>query len=231
MKTLKQIRSKLDEMKTNDIMKQFGNDREWIGIVKKYKKDIEAFVKSKGRKGMSMDAEEAIIDWAVENDYMGGPDDMDSLDDFYDEHILGESTIREAKGMNIIVQVKGFKGNLKNYDKERQDSGDFDLGSLLDIDTDSPDTKYSGSTVTYSFDEDETGYTAGDIKSMFQNAVKKSKDFNKYSKYTADMIKKNPNKDPSDFPGNKQLDDFYIGAHYNKSVTPGKPFMYSVKLK
>ena len=147
------------------------------------------------------------------------------------DEILGESTIREAKGMNIIVQVKGFKGNLKNYDKERQDSGDFDLGSLLDIDTDSPDTKYSESTVIYSFDEDETGYTAGDIKSMFQNAVKKSKDFNKYSKYTADMIKKNPNKDPSDFPGNKPLDDFYIGAHYNKSVIPGKPFMYSVKLK
>ena len=37
MKTLKQIRSKLNEMKTNDIMKQFGNDREWIGIVRKYK--------------------------------------------------------------------------------------------------------------------------------------------------------------------------------------------------
>ena len=86
MKTLKEIRSKLSEMKTKDIMRQFGNDREWMGIVKKYKKDIEAFVKSKGRKTMSMDAEEAIIDWAVENDYMGGPDDMDSLDDFYDEH-------------------------------------------------------------------------------------------------------------------------------------------------
>lgn len=231
MKTLKQIRSQLDEMKINDIMKQFGNDREWIGIVRKYKREIEAFVKSKGRKTLSMDAEEAIIDWAVENDYMGGPDDMDSLEDFYDEHLLGESTIHEEKGMNIIVQVKGFKGNLKNYDEERQDSGDLDLGSLLDIDTDSSDKKYSGSTVTYSFDEDETGYTAGDVKSMFQNAVKKSKDFNKYSKYTADMIKKNPNKDPSDFPDNKPLDDFYIGAHYNKSVTPGKPFMYSVKFK
>ena len=223
----KEMRSKLNEMKTNDIMKQFGNDREWIGIVKKYRKEIEAFVRSKGRKGMGDDAEEAIIDWAVDNDYMGGPDDMDSLDDFYDKHILGESTVHEAKGMNIIVQVKGFKGNLKNYDIERQDSGDFNLGSLLDIDTDSAEKKYSGSTVTYSLD----GYSAGDVKSMFQNAVKKSKDLNKYSKYTADMIKKNPGKDPSDFPGNKPLDDFYIGAHDSKMVTPGKPFMYSVKLK
>ena len=62
-------------------------------------------------------------------------------------------------------------------------------------------------------------------------AKKSASDMNKYSKYTADMIKKNPDKDPSDFPGNKPLDDFYVGAHYSKMVTPGKPFMYSVKLK
>lgn len=224
----KEIRSKLSEMKTNDIMKQFGNDREWIGIVKKYKKEIEAFVRSKGRKGMGDNAEEAIIDWAVDNDYMGGQDDMDSLDDFYDKHILGESTVHEAKGLSILIQVRGFKGNLKKYDMDRSSEGDFTLGGLFDL-SDVEKIKYGKDTAEYFFEEDE--YDSGDVKFMANKAIKKAKDMNKYSKYTADMIKKMPNEDPDDWPGNKPIDDFYVGAWYDKNITLGKPFTYSVKLK
>jgi hypothetical protein len=45
------------------------------------------------------------------------------------------------------------------------------------------------------------------------------------------MFKKYPGDDPSDWPGNAPIDDFYVGAHYDKNVTPGKPFVYTVKFK
>jgi len=133
-----------------------------------------------------------------------------------------------AKGLTLIVQVKGFKGKLRSYDEERMSDGDFGLGGLLGIETDATEyKKYGRDVVSYQF---PSGYEE-DVKEMFRMAKKSASDMSKYSKYTADMIKKNPDKDPSDFPGNKPLDDFYIGAYYSKMITPGKPFVYSVKIK
>ena len=129
---------------------------------------------------------------------------------------LREQLLKEAAG-TITVQVKGFKGNLKAYDRERMNDGDFDLGGLLGIDRDSADpVKYGKDTVSFSFPD----FNLDDAKEM-----------TKYSKYTASMFKKLPDEDPSDWPGNAPIDDFYVGAHYDKKVTPGKPFVYTVKFK
>ena len=140
---------------------------------------------------------------------------------------LREQLLKEAAG-TITVQVKGFKGNLKAYDRDRMSDGDFDLGGLLGIDRDSADpVKYGKDTVTYSFPD----FNLDDAKDMFKDASKIAKDMTKYSKYTASMFKKLPDEDPSDWPGNAPIDDFYVGAHYDKNVTPGKPFVYTVKFK
>ena len=136
--------------------------------------------------------------------------------------------LREAKGPTITVQVKGFKGNLRKYDEERMSDGDFGLGGILGLDTDSAEyVKYGRDTVSYQFPD----FNAEDAQEMFRMAKKSASDMSKYSKYTADMIKKMPDEDPSDWPGNKPIDDFYIGAWYSKMITPGKPFVYSVKIK
>tara|TARA_Y100000385_G_scaffold276386_1_gene322039 strand:- start:461 stop:901 length:441 start_codon:yes stop_codon:yes gene_type:complete len=140
---------------------------------------------------------------------------------------IREQLLEEAAS-TITVQVKGFKGNLKAYDRDRMNNGDFGLGGLLDIDTDSADpVKYGKDTVTYSFPD----FNLDDAKGMFKDASKIAKDMTKYSKYTASMFKKLPDEDPSDWPGNSQIDDFYVGAYYDKNVTPGKPFVYTVKFK
>ena len=134
----------------------------------------------------------------------------------------------EAKVTTITIQVKGFKGNLKKYDDERMREGDFGLGGLLGIDADSAEkTKYGKDVVSYQFPD----FNEEDAQEMFKAAKKSASDMSKYSKYTADMIKKMPDEDPSDWPGNKQIDDFYVGAWYSKMITPGKPFVYSVKIK
>lgn len=138
---------------------------------------------------------------------------------------IREQLIKEASA-TITVQVKGFKGNLKAYDRERMNNSDFDLGGLLGIDRDSADpVKYGRDTVTYSFPD----FNLDDAEDMFKTAVKTAKDMTNYSKYTASMFKKLPDEDPSDWPGNTPIDDFYVGAYYDKNVTPGKPFVYTVK--
>ena len=136
--------------------------------------------------------------------------------------------LREAKGTTIIIQVKGFKGNLRKYDEERMSDGDFGLGGILGLDTDSAEyVKYGRDVVSYQFPDFDTA----EVQEMFRMAKKSAADMSKYSKYTADMIKKMPDEDPSEWPGNKPIDDFYIGAWYSKMITPGKPFVYSVKIK
>lgn len=90
MKNFFKFKQEIQEKRFNDILKQFGRDRDWIDWCKEYKKEIETFVRGKGRKSLDQDAEDDLIDWAVENDYMAGPDDDRSLDRFYDKYLLGK---------------------------------------------------------------------------------------------------------------------------------------------
>lgn len=90
MRNFFEFKQEIQEKRFNDILKQFGNDRDWIDWCKQYKKEIETFVRGKGRKSLDQDAEDDLIDWAVENDHMAGPDDDRSLDRFYDKYLLGK---------------------------------------------------------------------------------------------------------------------------------------------
>lgn len=131
------------------------------------------------------------------------------------------------RGTNISVQVKGFRGNLQRFDQMALDSIGYNLGSLLDIDTDSAEVTYKGDIAIYTFDEDESGYSANDVKGMFREASKTAKDRTKYSQITAKNFEKYDNHE--DFPGRDPIDEWYAEAHY-KNMTNGKGFVYGVKL-
>lgn len=131
------------------------------------------------------------------------------------------------RGTNISVQVKGFRGNLQKFDQETADSIGYNLGALLDIDTDSAEVTYKGDIAIYTFDEDESGYSDGDVKMMFREASRTAKDRTKYSKITADNFKKFDSTD--DFPGRDPIDEYYAEAHY-RNMANGKGFVYGVKL-
>lgn len=131
------------------------------------------------------------------------------------------------RGTNIAVQVKGFRGNLQKFDQETADSIGYNLGSLLDIDTDSAEVTYKGDIAIYTFDEDESGYSVEDVKGMFQAASRTAKDRTKYSKITADNFKKFDSTD--DFPGRDPIDEYYAEAHM-RNMANGTGFVYIVKL-
>lgn len=131
------------------------------------------------------------------------------------------------RGTNISVQVKGFRGNLQKFDQMALDSIGYNLGSLLDIDTDSAEVTYKGDIAIYTFDEDESGYSANDVKGMFREASKTAKDRTKYSQITAKNFEKFDSTD--DFPGRDPIDEYYAEAHY-KNMANGKGFVYGVKL-
>ena len=146
--------------------------------------------------------------------------------------------ISEAKGMNIIVEVKGFKGNMKKFEEFAEEDGVVGLMiGFFDI-PEPEEIKYSGNKVILAYDEEDLEDEDTNINKVLKDVrtfcFEQSRSSKATSKVAQNFLKKGGNQSDLEDElddANIEVDAIYRTAILNGYGDPKKPFAYKASIK
>ena len=148
--------------------------------------------------------------------------------------------IAEAKGMDITVEVKGFKGNMKKFEDFAEEDGV--VGMMVGFfDVPEPASlKYTGNKIVMGYDEEDLEDEGQNIKQVFKDVrsfcFEQSRSAKATSKVVTDFLKKGGPKDDiedvlDDADMAMPVDAIFRTAALNGYGDFSKPFVYRATLK
>ena len=148
--------------------------------------------------------------------------------------------IAEAKGLDVTVEVKGFKGNMKKFEDFAEEDGVVGMMiGFFDI-PEPASLKYTGNKIVMGYDEEDLEDEDTDIKKVFKDirtfCFDQSRSAKATSKIATDFLKKGGDKDDledeiEDAQGNVPIDAIFRTAALNGYGDFSKPFVYRATLK
>ena len=148
--------------------------------------------------------------------------------------------IAEAKGLDVTIEVKGFKGNMKKFEDFAEEDGV--VGMMIGFfDVPEPASlKYTGNKIVMGYDEEDLEDEGTSIKQVFKDirsfCFEQSRASKATSKVVTNFLKKGGPKDDiedvlDDADMAMPVDAIFRTAALNGYGDFSKPFVYRATLK